>query len=51
MHSGISLDVAGENRKPEPVAKEGEGGWPLVRRDKAPWDAAGSLEKQEFCEG
>lgn len=41
MHSAVSLDVAGENGKPGPVAKEGEGKWPLVRRDKALWDLAG----------
>jgi hypothetical protein len=31
----VSLDAAGENWKLEPVAKEEEGRWPLVRRDKS----------------
>lgn len=51
MDCRVSLDAAGENQKPEPVAKEGEGRWPLARGDKALWDAAGLSEKREFCEG
>lgn len=51
MDPRVSLDAAGEDQEPEPAAKEGEGRWPLVRRDKALWDAAGLSEKREFCEG
>lgn len=32
--SGVNLDAADENQKPEPVARKGKGRWSLVRRDK-----------------